>query len=776
MNEVVGIGVDLDDVVQRAAASPGGQLVERPALHVRLPLDGVKAPRMRTLDLPAAFTHAALALADADACGLVQLDVHDTYALWRQAAVRDPTRADTDILRRHLRGLLEGLGADRRARIAVAIPDPAEEAAQERWLRALSGLGRVDPVWRPVLAALGFLARPRGALPSSFTLLVVEVGWRVLRANVLKVEHDAESGLYVPERQRPGEEVTWDGPALPDPKRHVALAWTRQPDGVLVPADAAPAALPPELAAGMARPAGELGERLRERVVGATAPVVWLVEGALAGASCGPERLGDAVVRGLRRVLPAPDAVELCGAAEGLVARGGAECARRLARELPAWWDALPQLEINREERDGRVDFVPLVTGSRWKGGATYTNVVTGFKFRAGARELEFVLMHEYHSTARRLRQHLKQELPEDVEVQLLVWQKPAQGRAHVDVVAQTNREKDHSFRSIRLDWDHLEDTGWTREEALTHLQPQRFPPKTPVPAGLYHWRETPLPQVLRKFLRIEPEAGSFDYAEVVSRCLGALRACRPSGQDERVGAVSSDGEPHRYLREDERWLLEDFRAKLDRDIRSRPYGDDIRRRLVLAGAWLYAGAPAAVYDDLRLAFRRCEYPRGFVQAAGRCFADEHDVRLFFKRCAEIFDQQEGTTDWAKALGQILLYREDACLWLDAERARLCLYGVRRELQRALEDPPEPRPQIFNNAILALLGLLRVRRHLPGFLFGRGDDPIPGKVGGAIRAKLKELAERLARHDQWRAERVCEVLRLVEGRGTEQLVAAHFDQ
>ena len=776
MNEVVGIGVDLDDVVQRAAASPGGQLVERPALHVRLPLDGVKAPRMRTLDLPAAFTHAALALADADACGLVQLDVHDTYALWRQAAVRDPTRADTDILRRHLRGLLEGLGADRRARIAVAIPDPAEEAAQERWLRALSGLGRVDPVWRPVLAALGFLARPRGALPSSFTLLVVEVGWRVLRANVLKVEHDAESGLYVPERQRPGEEVTWDGPALPDPKRHVALAWTRQPDGVLVPADAAPAALPPELAAGMARPAGELGERLRERVVGATAPVVWLVEGALAGASCGPERLGDAVVRGLRRVLPAPDAVELCGAAEGLVARGGAECARRLARELPAWWDALPQLEINRVDPRGIVSFVPLVEASRIAGGSVYTNTVQGFALPAGARRMVFALLHEAHPTARRLEQPLRERLPREIPVKLLVRQRPARGRAQVDVVPV---DPTPDFTPVRLDWERLEDTGWTREQALHELQRiagLRFPPKTPVPAGLYHWRETHLPQVLRKFLRIEPEAGSFDYAEVVGRCLDALRARRPPGRSERIGVVSSDGKPHPKLREDELRLLADFRVELDRDIGSLPYGDDTRHRLVLAGAWLYAGAPAAVYGDLRLAFRRCEYPRGFVQAAGRCFADEADVRLFFDRCAEVFRRKQENTDWTKALGQILLYREDACLWLDAEHARPCLYGTVRELRRALEDPREPRPQIFNNAILALLGLLRVRRHLPGFLFGRGDDPIPGKVGGAIRAKLKELAERLARHDQWRAERVREVLRFVEGRGTEQLVAAHFDQ
>jgi hypothetical protein len=503
-----------------------------------------------------------------------------------------------------------------------------------------------------------------------------------------------------------------------------------------------------------------------------------LVEGALAGVPCGPGRLGGAVVRGLRRALPEPAAIEIVEAGAALVAHGAAECARRLALGLPAWWDALPQLEINRMNAEGKGEFVPLVHAPRIAGGTTYKHELTGFALPAGAELMRFVLLHEYHRTARRLDQPLRGQLPREIPVKLLVRQTPAQGRAQVDVAPV---EPTPDFPRVRLDWDGLEDTGWTREQALHELQRitgLRFPPRTPVPAGLYHWRSTRLPEVLRRFLGTATSASDYDAA--ASACLDALRATRPLGERQRVGVVSSDGEPNEDLSPDERRLLEDFRAKLDRDIRALAYGHDTRRRLVLAGAWLYAGAPPAVQEDLRLALQRRDYTHGTVQAAGRSLSGELNIRLFFARCAEVFRQETGNTDWAKALGQILNYREHACLWLDAEKARLCLYGAVRELERALVRRGRPRPQIFNNAILALLGLLRVRRHIPAFLLGDAGDPVPAEVGRAIRKRLDELARRLEPFDREkgtrRAEDVREVLRYIEGQGTNQLIAAQFDE
>jgi len=774
MNDALGIGIDLDDVIQ-CAASSAGQRVVLPALHLRMPLD-VRQRRKQKLDLPARFAGAALALAEADACGVVGLDVKDTYELWRQAAKRDLTSDEAESLRCHLRDLVDGLQAGgAKPRVAVTIPDPAEEVAQERWMRVLAGIGQVHLVWRPVLAALGLVSRPGHTLPESFTLVAAELGWGVLRANVLRVERDPK-GLHVPERRRPGVEVSWDGAAPPPPEKRVRLAWIRRPDGCLVQAAATTGLALPEMAKEVQEAAEELAEELKPRLdPKAAGPVLWLVEGALAGVPCGAGRLGGAVVRGLRRALPEPENIEIVAAEEAMVAHGAAECARRLAFGLPAWWDALPQLEINRRNAEGIVEFVPLVHAPRIAGGTTYTHEVTGFALPEGAQSIIFVLLHEYHPTARRLEQPLNQRLSDRISVKLVVSQKPASGRARVDVVPV---EPTPHFRPVQLNWNKLSDTGWDRETALRKLQATThlsFPSKTPVPAGLYHWRRTRLPEVLRRFLRTATSAS--DYDATVSDCLNALRATCPPDESRRVGGVSSDGEPDPKLGKDERRLLEDFRAKLDRDIRTLPHGHDTRRRLVLAGAWLYAGAPPAVHEDLRLAFRRRDYGHGTVQAAGRSLSDEPDVRLFFERCAEVFRENRGNTDWTKALGQILIYREDACLWFDAEKARLCLYGALRELERALDERDRPpRPQIFNNAILALLGLLRVRRHIPAFLFGEVGDPVPEKVGQAIRKRLDELARRLDPVDRGKAESVREVLRHIEGQGTDQLIAARFDE
>jgi hypothetical protein len=71
---------------------------------------------------------------------------------------------------------------------------------------------------------------------------------------------------------------------------------------------------------------------------------------------------------------------------------------------------------------------------------------------------------------------------------------------------------------------------------------------------------------------------------------------------------------------------------------------------------------------------------------------------------------------------------------------------------------------------------LRVRRHIPAFLLGDADDPVPAEVGRAIRKRLDELAGRLERVDRGRAKAVREVRNYLEGQGTDQLIAAQFDE
>ena len=766
--ETTGIGLDLDDVEQRAMSSLSAQPIGLPAVRVALASEPKETARRYSLHLPAAFAEPAIALVKADALKLVRLEIHDTFATWRGLGAGLVDRSQREALRAQVRELLARVGASRDSQIVVAIPDPSSEEAQERWLQVLAGLGRVQLVWRPILAALGFLRRDpktQGELP--FTLIAVEVGWGVLRANVIGVQADESTGLAVPERRGPGVEKGWSGLDPPDMERRTGLVWVRNRSGQLVRARVGEPQTNPSVAREIEEATAEVAEKLVERFRN-DGPVLWLVEGPLVDVRCGHHRLCDIVVQSLRQRLSEPRRIELVNGEKTLVAVGAAECARRLAIEVPAWWDALPQLEINRVDQQGVVAFVPLVKASRIKGGDTYTGKVRGFALPADAQDLDFVLLHEQHPTARRLVQPLAQRLPNEIPVKLVVRQQPAQGRARVDVVPL---DPTPHFRPVKLDWELLADTGWDRETALRELQKKvglRYPSKTPVQAGLHHWRTGRLEQALRQFLDGGPSS--------IGMCLDALRARRPPGGRERVAAVSSDGRLHPDLGKDERELFERFRAKLDADIRGLPPCSDERRRLVVAGAWLYAAAPCAVKEDLRTALKRREYRQGLVQAAGRCFADEDEIRLFFARCAEICENGEENTDWMKALGQILIYREEACRWLDDKKVCKCLKGIQRELERAFDQHLGPRPQILNNTVLALLGLLRYRRQRPAYLSGRPDDPVPSKDRCAIFEALRGLADRLNEHDPGRAEKIREVIRFLEGEGSNQLIAAEFDE
>lgn len=773
MTNAVGIGLDLDDVEQRAMSSLMERPIRLPAVRVALSPRPTGASRERSLDLPAGFAEAALALERADALRLVRPDVHDTFAIWRALGAEDIDRQQREALRAQVRELLDRVGASRESRIVVAIADPASEEVQERWLRTFAGSGRVQLVWRSVLAALGVAhCRPDLQRQLPFSSVVVELGWGILRANALEVERDDRTGLAVPERRRPGVEARWTGLEPPDLAHRLGLRWMRDGAGRLVRIQRAEGRASPSVVREIEEVTVELARTLVEEFPSARR-ALWLVEGPLVGTRCGHARLGDAVARGVRRHLSG--ARSLLVDDRTVVVRGGAECARRLAAGLPAWWDALPQLEINRVDREGVVAFVRLVDSRRIAGGDAYTHEVAGFAVPAGASEIKFVLMHEYHPKARRLFQPLEHTPPEDIAVKLVVRQEPAQGRAKVDVVPVSNTPH---FRPVRLDWDLLKDTGWGKQNALCELQKRsglRFPPKTPVLADLYHWCETLLPFVLRRFLHV-PADVSPEYDNIARKCLDALRAVRPPGGSERVAVVSSDGELHPGLREKERELFERFRWKLDKDIRALPRGSDVRRRLAVVGAWLYAAAPPAVKQALCSALKRREYRQGLVQAAGRCFADEDEVRLFFARCAEVCRREKQNTDWMKALGQILIYREEACRWLDDGKALLFLYGAVRELERALHGRRKPRPQIFINAVLALLGLLRYRRQRPAFLLGQHGDPIPCASGRKIGKYLEELACRLDEHHPARADNIREVIHYLEGRGTDQLIAATFDE
>src|SRR3954451_12343949 len=76
------------------------------------------------------------------------------------------------------------------------------------------------------------------------------------------------------------------------------------------------------------------------------------------------------------------------------VAQGCIEYARRRARDLPTYYDFLPQIEINAIQ-DRQVTFVPLVQGQdRIADGEVYRSAVRGFRVPARADKLVFTLTY----------------------------------------------------------------------------------------------------------------------------------------------------------------------------------------------------------------------------------------------------------------------------------------------------------------------------------------------------------------------------------------------
>lgn len=767
MREVGGaVGLDLDHVVQRACSATGRSCA-LPAARVAVPIGSASPRPGGRLELPAALARAAVTLGEVGAPRMLRLEAHDTLAIWRSLGEGKGDAAQAAVLRAQVRELLEAVEAGADPLTVIAIPDPAREESPERWRRVLAGTGRVHLVWRSVLAALGLLRRcPDLAGQVPFDLLYVELGWGWLRANVLCIDRDEASGVVAPERVKSGVETHWPAPAPPDQRQRLGVRWRRDAADRLVEdlASGPEITASAELEARTTALASDLARQFPDRRC-----AIWLVE-VLAADTKTCRNLGAAVAHGLGRHLAKPSRV-LHTSRGRLVVRGAAECAHRLATGRPAWYDTLPQLEINRQNEDGSVELVPLVHAQRVRGGETYVNEVFGFALPAGADHMTFVLWHAEHGTARRLQQPLAGRLEKDTPVKLVVEQQPAQGRARVDVVPL---ERTPKMPRTTLDWQLLEDTGWSRETTLEKLQEMvgvgAVPALIPVAAHADRW-SLGLISVLRRFLDCAPEEPE-KYEGALDECRSQLQARRLVGQANRVAPVSSDGDLPDGVSGEAARLFEDFRTRLSRDLEVLPASSPLRSKLAVAGAWLYAAAPAAVRAELCSALRKKGH--WAVQPAGRCFSEQGEIRLFFACFAEVARSRRRKSSWTKALGQILLYRQDASQWLEPGQACACLEAVLRELERACQPYSGVRRQVLNNA---LLGLLRFREQCPAFLTGRHDDPVPPQSSARLQKQLDELVDRLQRQGEWLlAEKVREVLAFVQRRGRNQLIALAFDE
>lgn len=793
-------GLDLDGVLDRAArvAEGGVTLVESP--------------------VPACVVASAATgrlLAGPDAASAIEgrgLDPNEkpglrtgVLALWQAVLGRQAAGSDREARRRlaaHWRWLAGPV-----RQMALAIPDPLDERSQDRLLEiARSERLELRLLWRPVAAALGAAA---GNAWHGRRALVLHLGTAGAEAALLDLEIDEKHGLLVPVRSRRGVAArAWDAQGLASDLARPILAglglegdgWCRRllltplPWSALLGHTAVPEPIRGDdgawrLATGAARLPAEQAEDIAawlEALVeplgkAAARPDLALVEGTVLGAVFDD---GTSLARLIRSTLapllrlPASH-VQLL--APDAVARGCAEYARRRALGLPTYYDFLPQIEINAV-RERKVAFVPLVRGqNRIADGEPYEDVVGGFRVPARADKLVFTLTYGDEPHVRTLEVALPAPLEREAGVRLHVTQRPASGSAQVEILTEppgvlgTGR--------LLLDWQRLEETEETREEALARLSREigfAYPECSPIQAHRFWWQQRDLERLFQRFAAEplpshRPPSLQRQLARA-KKLLDELRSGRlppdvGPRDGARYGVVDANGLPPEGLGPSARAAYEAMRAALARDFATiRAWARDreveaLERQLYLAGAWCYAGCPEPIVRFFRDELRAGRAGHA-IQAIGRAFARDDDIRAFIARAAAVCASTSAPSmNWVKSCAMLLAFREGAARLLD-DRSALRLVGTARGM---LEEQVAERnvQQRFFNAAYLLLGTLRYRILKPRFLLGGEGDPAPSTLKSRLGSTL-DKARRISRGHHRRL--VDDVIAFLEGRGTNQLI------
>jgi len=224
---------------------------------------------------------------------------------------------------------------------------------------------------------------------------------------------------------------------------------------------------------------------------------------------------------------------------------------------------------------------------------------------------------------------------PHDVEVAVVLEQRPAQGLAHIEVRGDAWAAL--ARNPIRLDWSRLEVDPRPEAQILEELRrpPPPYPDRVVFPNDARIWQALPR---------------SVGFAELVSRC-------DPQDLDdlERVSDVLSQGvvfDPpngHRFRPLDSDGNVPDGIDATALDALTAAVGDDALRearrgrhartntRLKFL-TWCFPRCPDAVQHELLIAPQRPDHPWRapdmantlLWQGAGRCFADAENIRRVF--------------------------------------------------------------------------------------------------------------------------------------------------
>jgi hypothetical protein len=434
------------------------------------------------------------------------------------------------------------------------------------------------------------------------------------------------------------------------------------------------------------------------------------------------------------------------------VAFGCAEYAARLAHDLPTFFDYLPQIEICASDADEEnFSFVPLLKAERVAGNQPFRQTLSGcFQVDAGNNSITFYLTKADEPFVRKSVTQLPFAPDKAVQICLDVEQRPVNGYAVIDIVPSDPGAL--GATRISLDWRRMEDTAETAEQILDKLGAARrrpYPNCAPTVTHASVWEALELASTIEQFLDTPPSVLSAAYRNrlgalrsAFGRRINPNRAGVPGGINENLRPFSSSGNapagslshslfgaPH---------LTTMVRTKIDRDL-----GDLLNRRteeakrlcndLLIAGSWMFAGAPDCVVRFFRRVAVGKEPVGRRMQALSRVLSKPEDIELAFRLIEQnLTRRRHSSPPWAhgmndlKSITLLLEYEEAACRILTTSQAELVLECALAtlELELSAQRGSGPLQQKFLWAVKSILLILRHRKANPNFLSPSGNGGV----------------------------------------------------
>ncbi len=681
---------------------------------------------------------------------------------------------------------LEALAASVRAvcpapdHVVAVVPDIADfdETRQDRLLRALRSAKVSHPylLWRPVALCLAAIEDGLCTAPETRVATVVHAP-EGLQVQNLVVKRARRGDVVAPERAAVGTTLAWAGGLSALMESSAASAQACHPE--LDPAVAAGSGIPGVHALG-AEPEDEV-VRLANgtwRLLTPPAPrdqLPALPDALAAHAGAADVVLVDTPLQGRLRAtyLRAIEErlgprVHACDPTDA--ARGALVAADRIARGLPHYFDFLPQISILVLE-DGEPVFRALVPeGETVPANELYRTVdPPRFRWPKGRASLDVFVKKQDAAGIRRWTVEREPGPPQNVEVAVVLEQRPAQGLAHIEVRGDAWAAL--ARNPIRLDWSRLEVDPRPEAQILEELRrpPPPYPDRVVFPTDPRMWQALPRSAGFAQLVaRCDPQ--DLDDVEGVSDVLSQGVVFDPPNGD-RVRPVDSDGNVPEGV---DPAAFDALTAAVADDAlgearRARPASTNTRLKFL---TWCFPRCPDAVQQELLIALERPDHPWRapymantlLWQGAGRCVADTEKIRHVFDLILRLDIGQMRA--YHRACAANLLSRRDISFTVLTRDELSELAG--RAAHLVLQAKKDGYKVNFDYGLRLTGGLLRYRIVAP-YAWLPDLDPAGRQLEDALQTVQKDMDQRLARSVDFRLRRkrrqVEELLKFLGGSG-----------